>query len=128
MKTDTKIEVTELQAKIDAIENASGKGSFFTPLEEEVSKRIKTDVTFPSIEFQKTCVRLTSLNIVEKAGIMASVFSELHVITFGSDYNSENGTLWLSINFSWEMKNGGSNGTAILSAWYDFNDNEWSFR
>ena len=99
----------------------------YSGLEKEISKRIGTKVTFKSSVNSRGHLELESQELVDKAGIFASVLKTLKVINFGSGIAGD-GNAWLPIHFKFTYKDGGSNGAAIVDSWYDFKANKWVFR
>lgn len=35
---------------------------------------------------------------------------------------------WMTLDFAFSYRNGGSNGVPLLSAWYNLNTKKWKFR
>lgn len=71
-------------------------------------------------------VTASSPNLKDKAGITSILYEELRLDTFGLGLITDDGSLWMPMHFSWTYKSfGGSNGTKLLTAWYDFDAKKW---
>ena len=103
------------------------------PLEEALSKRfnlpIQLTMTIGKSRFGNERVSIESQNLKDHAGIMSSIYEELRITDFGSEFfDSEEGKkLWMGINFSFRYLSGGSNGTNIGNCWYNLEKNTWMF-
>jgi len=124
---------TEAEKPIDPEELADK----FDPsaLEAEIAKRLDfkpagLEVLF-NTDDKKARVEITSDNLVDKAGIMDQVFSEVGIYNFGGSvgYDPDEGTYaWVPVHMSWEHVSGGSNGGKMFDAFYFFDTGRWEFR
>jgi hypothetical protein len=73
---------------------------------------------------------LKSENLVEYVGILQSVFEKVTVGNFGGECYVKDGKkyLWIPVHFTWYHKGGGTNGTGIMDATWDFKAKSWTFR
>jgi hypothetical protein len=65
-------------------------------------------------------------NLAEHCGAMKSVFTEVEVGVFSGNIGHE--TLWLNINMSWKQTGGGSNGTTLFDAFFNYEKCGWIFK
>lgn len=97
------------------------------PFEKEISKTIGAPVTFKEKGVKNGAyLSLESNDLEKKSGVFEAVFQRVYV--YCSNSGAKDGVVWLTADFRWEHKSGGSNGTTILTAWYDSKDNSWKFR
>lgn len=75
---------------------------------------------------KETYLYVESDELAGAAGVLRGSFSSLKIATFGSSYDPERG-FWMTINWRFNMVNGGSNGIDLLTAWCSV-DGEWTFR
>jgi hypothetical protein len=104
----------------------------WAPLESEIEKTVGTKVTLEKTRVKSRSegyyVKIKSQNLADKSGVLSSVFKEVQIDNFGGSYNFEKDYLWVLVHFSWEHKGGGSNGTELFTAWYEFKTKTWQFR
>ena len=101
-----------------------------TPLENEVKKRIGVAVQL-SIEVKKSrkaYLSVKSNDLTKYTGIFKNVYDKCILETFNSSINTEEPTWWMTFNFSFEYKSGGSNGTQLLTSWYNYETKKWDFK
>lgn len=57
-----------------------------------------------------------------------SLFAEIRVTKFsGGTFVPGKNDIWFDMSYSYKLKNGGTNGSGLMSAWYDFEKSEWTF-
>jgi hypothetical protein len=102
-----------------------------TPLENEVKKRIGTSVQF-IISKQKGRTQdyliVESKDLTKYTGIFKNIYKYCILKTFNSAINDKEPTWWMTLDFKFEYKSGGSNGTELLTSWYNYETKEWTFR
>lgn len=102
------------------------------PLEKEVSRRIGVSVKFKlrTEKRRKEYLVVTSQELAHKTGIFEEVMKSCVMETFNSAVSTEESDYvwWQTINYSFSYKSGGSNGTDLLTAWYNFTTKKWTFR
>ena len=77
----------------------------------------------PSIHFE-------SQDLKQYAGIMSKNYEYLNITNFSSAIflNTDEETVgWVSVHFSWKYIYGGTNGTDIFEAYYNFDQQKWEF-
>jgi len=99
-----------------------------TDLETKVMGIVGTEVKFKKSLSNKGNLELESQDLVNKAGVMSPVFKTLKIETFNTEYSAKEDVIWITLDFRFELKNGGSNGVHLLTAWYNFDTNDWTFR
>lgn len=100
-----------------------------TPLEKYISKLVGFDVLFIR-NLKDNNLYLTTNNIVEHAGCMKPMLSELYIKCRGIHFyiDKDTGEQVLSvpdIEFRYEHSHGGSNGYTFADVWYDIKMNTW---
>ena len=65
-------------------------------------------------------------NLWNDSGIFQSVIKEVEVGFFNFSFNEADGTLWATVNLSYESWSGGSNGMQIGTCWYS-EASGWTF-
>lgn len=108
------------QEQIDSID--------WKALESEVSDRIGAPITFTVSISDRGNPKLTSPDIVDKAGVMAAALKSLVVDNFGGGLTADGKDLMIPVHFSYALKDGGTNGMAIVDAFYNFESKQWQFR
>lgn len=92
-------------------------------IEVEFEVEIKTDYR------NSPYINIESNNLVNQSGIFAKVFSDVRVQTFNTSIAKDEKTneyyYWLTVSLRHQLKEGGSNGVKLLTAWYQ--NNEWKF-
>lgn len=86
----------------------------------------------------KFWTRLTSDNLLDKAGIFALCVKEIKLTNFGGEaYMAKDeknpdadGTmrLWMPVVLSYTHLGGGTNSATIFTAWYEYEKKEWKFK
>ena len=102
-----------------------------SPLENEVKKRIGIGVAF-SIEKQRgsrtNYLVVTSKDLTRYTGIFKNIYKYCVLKTFNSAISDKEPVWWQTLDFKFEYKSGGSNGTEFLTSWYNYETEEWTFR
>lgn len=129
--SDREEEAKEFFSKID-----------FEPLFDKIRKTVGDNtIQFKQPELKKFNynrfdVDFESENLADRCGIMSCVYDTVVIDNFGGGISQEkdestegdnNLYLWLPIDFSYQYKSGGSNGTEILVAIYTEKDG-WKYR
>lgn len=70
---------------------------------------------------------VNSNELKDKTGVMALVYDTVKIGHGVSDF-VQDGSYMLSLHFNFEYKNGGSNGTKVLDAWYNFETKTWTIK
>lgn len=76
----------------------------------------------------KSGVTIQSDNLIDLTGIMKATFKAIYVQHFNRDFDKEKNVAWLTVCLAWEHRDGGTNGSTFLTAWFDFNTKKWTFR
>ena len=101
------------------------------PLEQELTKYIgvrpKLIGEIAAGRHGKQRLVIDSDEMSGHAGVLKNTFKTLKVSTFDSEYDDKEKTFWMTINWSFQLKGGGSNGFNILTAWYDTETKKWSY-
>lgn len=111
-------------------ENNFFKKVNFDGLVKELEKRM--DVKNLVIEggivldrLEQKYIQFESNNLASQAGIQSGIYKELVITNFGGT-EREDGTYWVPVHFSFEYKDGGSNGASLFNAQYNPNNpTEW---
>ena len=111
--------------KTETENNPNLKEIDFKQLEEIVSNEIGTPVKF-KVEIKGDRIEFESQNLSSKSGIMSKLYNHLIVGNFGGMVSYDKKKYWVPVNFSWSYKEGGSNGTKIIDAWWNFEDKKWT--
>ena len=93
-----------------------------------LTKKIENTIKVPvelHIKLKNGKIDIISNDIIDKSGVMSSVFKELYIINFGSRVDENE--LEIEINFRWIFKSGGQNGSRLFSVSYNFNEKTWKF-
>lgn len=76
----------------------------------------------------KKAIQFQSNDLQAQLGIMSKVFERLIVHNYGGSIDStEPGMYWVPVDFYWNFKHGGSNGTHLLTAYYNESNETWRF-
>lgn len=70
-------------------------------------------------------------NYADKTGVFKSILEEMQIGTFNAAYSEsdpENPNYWMTINFFYVNKEGGSNSMQFLTAWYYPKEDKWVFK
>jgi len=101
-----------------------------TPLENEVKKRLGVSIplSISKISSRKEYLSVQSKDLTKLTGILKNIYSSFILKTFNSAINDKEPTWWMTLDFRFEYKSGGSNGTELLTSLYNYETKEWSFR
>lgn len=104
-----------------------------SPLEAEVKRLLGKDIKFKiSIDYGRPLhLHVESQDLTAFTGILKKFYATSKVETFNSSVKKEsNGDIvwWMTLDFAFSYRNGGSNGVLLLSAWYNLNTKKWKFR
>ena len=70
-------------------------------------------------------ISFESNDLTDMTGIMKPYYERFTVSSFSNGFTEDPNIYWVSVNFSFTYKTGGSNGTKITDVLYDFNENKW---
>ena len=108
----------------------------FEGLYEEVRKRVNDEkINFElktTINNERNELRIgivSKENLKDRCGIMSNLYESVKIETFNSALSAtKDGEIyyWCSMEFRYQFKDGGSNGTTILYA--NYKNGEWSFK
>ena len=100
------------------------------PLEDTLSKMLGTNVMplDKSAKDNKYFI-VDGKDLSAEAGVMSYAFPSIKIRGTGS-IGDDNGIayLWLPIKVNWTVVSGGTNGTSILTSWYNMDTKEWTFK
>lgn len=119
----TKYSVKQLNNRLD-----------FTGLEQKLHQVLGLPVTIAGRMSEehggRLKVNLRSENLVEHIGILGCVMEHFYINEWSNNviqHGNGDYILNVGIHFSWEFKDGGSNGHEIFWCAYNFDRREWSF-
>lgn len=99
-------------------------------LESKLSEKLGVAITVTAKVKGNGYVSWESQELVQHAGIMQAGLAKLVVGSFGSSNVEElisKKEYWCTVSFSFELKDGGTNGIRLFSAWYDIVKKVWKF-
>ena len=121
---EKKPELSELdQEKFNSID--------WTSLEAELSDIVGTSVQLtPELTDRRGDPRIevASQDMLPEAGVFKGALQELIIKHFNSDMIKDKNKYWMTLVLDYQHIGGGHNAADLVTAVYDFNTGQWSFR
>ena len=96
-------------------------------IEKKLSDIVGTKVKLSTPDIKRGYLTIESQDLSKQTGVFKSIFKD--VVISGNHNNMTNdNAIWINWSFKWKYVDGGSNGSDLLSSFWSFDKNKWTYK